>query len=176
VSVRRISSVRSDRPSSTVHKSTNTHHARGIAPSISFTSRLWNATSWGHPQLSAVLFHRLAQLLCRQSTTSSSLFDTIVIFRYQHFDQAAHRVTYLQLIHQLHLLRNRTRGCIGVREAPPPIPLIQSSARTAEHNPDRQTRVLVPLLPPYLPKAEPLGNEVREVHPLGRARVYLYPQ
>src|SRR5215212_9858731 len=57
-----------------------------------------------------------------------------------------------------------------------PSPLKYSSIRTAEHNPDRQAPVLAPLLPPYLIKAESLGDEMREIHPPGDARVHLYPQ
>ena len=36
--------------------------------------------------------------------------------------------------------------------------------------------MLVPLLSPYLLKAEPLGDETRELHLLGDASVHLYPK
>jgi hypothetical protein len=36
--------------------------------------------------------------------------------------------------------------------------------------------MLVPLLPPYLLKSEPLGDERREVHPPADTRLHLYPQ
>ena len=36
--------------------------------------------------------------------------------------------------------------------------------------------MLVSLLPPYLLEAEPLGDEMREVHPPGDAGVHLYSQ
>src|SRR5215208_4214200 len=57
-----------------------------------------------------------------------------------------------------------------------PSPLKYSSIRTAEHDPDRQAPVLAPLLAPYFIKAESLGDEMREIHPPGDARVHLYSQ